>query len=217
MRQLLLDLLPESAPNLDNFVAGPNAETVAALTGWLAGSPADTAFCLYGGAGCGRSHLLLASGFAYHDAATDPALTGLGAASQVAVDNVEALDDAGQIALFNCFNRLKMAGGRLLVAAAQPPAHLALREDLRTRLGSGLIYRLQALSDAEKAAALATQARERALKLPPEAIDYLLRHAPRDMRWLSAFIVALDQHTLEHKRAVTLPLLRELLNHESPA
>jgi len=37
------------------------------------------------------------------------------------------------------------------------------------------------------------------------------------MRWLSAFIVALDQHTLEHKRAVTLPLLRELLNHESPA
>ena len=43
MRQLLLDLLPESAPSLDNFVTGPNAETVAALTGWLAGSPADTA------------------------------------------------------------------------------------------------------------------------------------------------------------------------------
>ena len=77
-----------------------------------------------------------------------------------------------------------------------------------------MIYRLQALSDNEKAAALAAQAKERALKLTPEAIDYLMRHAPRDMRSLSGFIVALDRYTLEHKRAVTLPLLRELLTLE---
>ena len=93
---------------------------------------------------------------------------------------------------------------------------MALREDLRTRLGSGLIYRLQPLPDAEKAAALAVQARERALKLSPESIDYLMRHAPRDMRTLSAFVGALDRYTLEHKRAVTLPLLRELLNETLP-
>ena len=53
-------------------------------------------------------------------------------------------------------------------------------------------------------------------KLTPEAIDYLMRHAPRDMRTLSTFIVALDRFTLEHKRAVTLPLLRELLNETLP-
>lgn len=215
MRQLLLDLLPDSPPSLDNFVAGTNAETVAALTAWLAGTTADTSFCLYGEAGCGRSHLLLASGFGYVDAAADPALTSAGEAEALAVDNVEALNEDGQIALFNHFNRLKMAGGRLLTAAGQPPSHLALREDLRTRLGSGLLYRLQPLSDAEKAAALATQARERALKLPPEAIDYLLRHAPRDMRTLSALIVALDHYTLEQKRPVTLPLLRELIHQET--
>ena len=33
MRQLLLDLLPESPPTLDNFVAGGNEETLAALSG----------------------------------------------------------------------------------------------------------------------------------------------------------------------------------------
>ena len=113
--------------------------------------------------------------------------------------------------MFNLFNRLRAVGGRLLTAADGPPRQLRLREDLRTRLGSGLIYRLHPLSDSEKAAALATQARERALKLTPEAIDYLMRHAPRNMRSLSALIVALDRYTLEHKRAVTLPLLRELL------
>lgn len=214
MRQLILDLLPESPPSLDNFVAGGNAETLAALTEWLAGLRGDTSFCLHGESGSGRTHLLLASDFAYVDAARDPALTQAGNAGQLAVDNVERLNPDGQIALFNHFNRLKMAGGQLLTAAPQPPAHLALREDLRTRLGSGRIYRLQALSDAEKTEALLTLARERALKLPPEAIDYLLRHAPRDMRTLTMLVIALDQYTLEQKRPVTLPLLRELLNLE---
>jgi len=216
MRQLILDLLPESPPTLDNFVPGGNAETLTALSGWLAGARAETSFCLWGEAGSGRSHLLQASGFAYVDAARDPALVTVPESEQLAVDHVEALDEAGQIALFNHFNRLKMAAGMLLTAADQPPAHLALREDLRTRLGSGLIYRLQPLSNSEKAAALAAQAKERALKLTPEAIDYLMRHAPRDMRTLSTFIVALDRFTLEHKRAVTLPLLRELLNETLP-
>ena len=216
MRQLILDLLPETPPSLDNFVAGGNMEAVAALTGWLAGARAETSFCLWGEAGAGCSHLLLASGFTYADAALDPALSGVADARQLAVDHVTALNEAGQIALFNHFNRLKVAGGRLLTAADQPPAHLALREDLRTRLGSGLIYRLQPLSDTEKASALGAQARERALRLSPESIDYLMRHAPRDMRTLSAFVAALDRYTLEHKRAVTLPLLRELLNETLP-
>jgi len=214
MRQLILDLLPDSPPTLDNFVPGGNAETVNALTEWLAGGHRDTSFCLHGESGCGRSHLLLASDFDYVDADRNPSLKGVADLAELAVDNVDMLDADGQIALFNHFNRLKMAGGRLLTAAPQPPAHLALREDLRTRLGSGLIYRLQPLSDAEKAEAIAAQARERALKLSPEAINYLLRHAPRDMRTLSMLVVALDQYTLEQKRAVTLPLLRELLNME---
>jgi len=217
MRQLILDLLPESPPTLDNFVPGGNAETLAALTGWLAGARAETSFCLWGEAGSGCSHLLLASGFAYVDAASDRSLAKAPASGQLAVDHVDELNDAGQIALFNHFNRLKMAGGMLLTAAPLPPVHLALREDLRTRLGSGLIYRLQPLSDGEKAEAIATQARERALKLSPEAINYLLRHAPRDMRTLSMLVVALDQYTLEQKRPVTLPLLRELLNLENNA
>lgn len=215
MRQLILDLLPESPPTLDNFVVGGNGETLAALTEWLAGAHPDTSFCLYGEAGCGRSHLLAASGLPLVDALRNPGLAGVVAGDALAVDNVDALDAAGQVALFALFNQLKAGDGRLLTAAAQPPAHLALREDLRTRLGSGLIYRLQVLSDDEKAAALAALARERALRLTPEAIDYLMRHAPRDMRTLTMLLVALDQYTLEQKRPVTLPLLRELLHQEA--
>ncbi|MDD2883697.1 MAG: DnaA regulatory inactivator Hda [Dechloromonas sp.] len=216
MRQLTLDLLPASPPSLDNFVPGGNAETVAALTEWLAGSQPDSTFCLYGEAGCGKSHLLQASGFVQVDAARNPALAGVTAVEALAVDNIEQLDEDGQIALFALFNQMKMAGYRLLTAAAQPPAHLALREDLRTRLGAGLIYRLLPLTDDQKSAAIAALARERALKLSPEMINYLLRHAPRDMRILTLLLVAIDEYSLEQKRPVTLPLLRELLNETKP-
>lgn len=215
MRQLILDLLPDSPPTLDNFVPGGNAETLAALTAWLAGELSATAYCLYGEAGCGRSHLLMASGFEYVDARANPTLAAVSAAAHLAVDNVDALTGEGQIALFALYNQIHAANGQLLISAPQPPAHLRLREDLRTRLGAGLIFRLHPLTDEDKSAALAAQARERALKLSPESIAYLLRHAPRDMRILSAFVVALDRYTLEHKRAVTLPLLRELLTRET--
>jgi len=215
MRQLLLDLLPATTPSLDNFVAGGNAETVTALTEWLAGSSEEPSFCLWGEAGSGKSHLLLASDFDYVDAEANPTLLNLWDTDQLAVDNVECLTEVGQIALFNHFNRLKRDGGRLLTALSQPPAHFnregGLREDLRTRLGSGLIYRLQPLTDGEKAAAIADKAAERAMKLSPEAIDYLLRHAPRDMGTLAALVEALDLYSLEHKRPITLPLLREVL------
>ena len=99
----------------------------------------------------------------------------------------------------------------MLTSASQPPLHLALREDLRTRLGSGLIYRLHCLTDGDKIAALTALATTRGLRLPPEALDYLLARAPRDMRSLAALLMALDRYSLEHKRPITLPLLREVL------
>ena len=157
MRQLLLDLLPETPPRLDNFVAGGNGETLSGLNGWLSPKNRETSLLLWGESGSGKTHLLRAVGEPYCDAAEDPNLDNLdheacAAAPCLAVDNVPALGATGQIALFNLFNRLRAAGGRLLTAASSPPQGLKLREDLRTRLGSGLIYRLQPLTDDEKLA-----------------------------------------------------------------
>ncbi len=215
MRQLILDLLPENPPSLANFVPGGNAEALAALADWLTPERREPSLLLWGEAGSGKTHLLHASGARYFDAAETPDLPGtetLGdAANRIAIDNVEALSEAGQIALFNLFNRLRAAGGHLLTAASQPPQHLALREDLRTRLGYGLVFRLTTLTDDEKLTALAAQAASRALRLPTGALDYLLARAPRDMRHLMSVLVALDRYSLEHKRPITLPLLREVL------
>ncbi|MFZ2854868.1 MAG: DnaA regulatory inactivator Hda [Rhodocyclaceae bacterium] len=215
MRQLVLDLLPEAAPSFDNFVSGGNSEALTGLAAWLAPESREPLLLLWGEAGAGKTHLLHACAARYIDARSDPDLAAVGEALDFyAIDHVEALSDAGQIALFNLFNRLRAAAGRLLVAASLPPLQLKLREDLRTRLGSGLIYRLQPLTDAEKIDALGAQATARGLRLPPDALDYLFARAPRDMRSLTAFLAALDRYSLEHKRPITLPLLREVL-HEA--
>ncbi len=213
MRQLILDLLPEAPPRLDNFVAGGNGEALTGLAAWLAPDNLEPSLFLWGEAGAGKTHLLRASEAQYSDAAADSDLTQLDeTASFHAVDGVEVLSERGQIALFNLFNRLRAAGGRLLTSATQPPQQLVLREDLRTRLGSGLIYRVHALTDLEKIEALTTQSTARALRLPPDALNYLLAHAPRDMRSLTALLTALDRYSLEHKRVITMPLLREVLH-----
>ena len=212
MRQLILDLLPETPPRLDNFVSGGNAEALTGLAAWFAPDNREPSLFLWGEAGAGKTHLLRASDACFRDALTDPDLAETDDLNPFhAVDNVEALSEAGQIALFNLFNRLRASGGRLLTAASLPPRQLALREDLRTRLGSGLIYRLHALTDGEKIEALMAQAAGRGLRLPPAAFDYILARAPRDMRSLSAFLAALDRYSLEQQRAITMPLLREVL------
>ena len=224
MRQLILDLLPAAAPSVDNFIAGSNAEALTALAAWLDDSPASSGECsllFWGEAGSGKTHLLRASTPRYIDAKVDADLAELAdlppdtTPATYAVDHVEALSECGQIALFNVFNRLRACGGKLLTAAGEPPRRLVLREDLRTRLGSGLIYQLHPLTDAEKISALTAQADARGLRLPPEALDYLLLRAPRDMRSLCALLTALDRYSLEHKRPITMPLLREVLHTPS--
>lgn len=137
------------------------------------------------------------------------------AAPVVIVDDCERLDDARQQAVFHLFNRAgEIPGAAFAAAGAQPPLALALRDELRTRLGWGVVLRLALLTDQEKADALRRAAQGRGIALPEELIRWLLTHRSRDIRWLLRLLDALDRYALERKRAITLPLLREFENAE---
>ena len=121
------------------------------------------------------------------------------------------LSPEAQIAAFGLYNQVRDNGASLVAAGAQPPAALALREDLRTRLGWGLIYQLHGLTDDEKIDALNHAAQARGMTVAPGVVPYLITHFRRDMRSLSAMLDALDRYSLETQRPITLPLLRSLL------
>jgi DnaA family protein len=114
--------------------------------------------------------------------------------------------------VFNLFNEVRAHPTSALVAAGNAaPIGMTVREDLRTRLGWGLVFHLAPLPDEGKAAVLKHAARERGIMLADDVPAYLLTHFRRDMPSLMALLDALDRFSLEQKRAVTLPLLRTML------
>ena len=228
MRQLLLNLEAPKPPTLETFVAGRNAEVLALLGAHAAGPVAelDRRFVyLWGGPGAGKTHLLKALAVRpdsrYIDArlvntpsAIDTTFALVPGISLYLIDNCEHLTPMAQIAAFALFNQAREAGAALITAGSMPPALLSLREDLRTRLGWGLVYQVHELSDAEKIEALTRAAELRGMALSPGVLPYLITHFQRDMRSLSAMLDALDRYSLETQRPITLPLLRNLLQRE---
>lgn len=230
MRQLLLDLDPAKPQTLANFITGQNRELVQLLTQFAAhaeGLPAERFVYLWGEPGAGKTHLLkalAASGSARYIGSDSAIDTAGGEADAFAfapeirlylLDDCDALSAEAQIAAFALFNQIRDNGALLVSAGSQPPALLALREDLRTRLGWGLIYQLHGLSDDEKITALNQVAASRGFTLAPGVLPYLITHFRRDMPSLSAMLDALDRYSLETQRPVTLPLLRHLLQLEN--
>jgi DnaA family protein len=198
MRQLPLPLSAAAQPTLDNYVAGANAEALEGVRALAHGRLSEAIVYLWGGPGSGRTHLLRAA------AGANPQL--------VIADDVDATGEAAQQALFIAINAARDGGPAVLAAGSAPPAGLGLREDLRTRLGWGLVYHLKPLSDADKAAHLRGEAQRRGLSVSEEVVWYLLNHLPRDLASLHAVLDRLDRHSLARQRGVTLALVRDALS-----
>lgn len=222
MQQLLLDLAPVPAATLGNFAPGRNAEPVRALRAWVSGAGEPVVY-LWGPPGSGKTHLLSgAAGEAqtrgvdarFITASEFDAADRMQAPPWLALDDVHTLPARGQAALFTLLNRSGHGEVRLLLAGAIAPAGLTLREDVRTRIGAALVFQLYPLDDEEKALALQAHARGRGFELPREAAQYLLRHGRRDLRWLMTVLDALDRYSLQTRRPITLPLLREVLGSQ---
>ena len=219
MRQLLLDWGAARPQTLDSFVIGRNQELATLLRRISAGetNTLDQRFVtIWGEAGAGKSHVLHALNAGGGARLLKPELSELEFVASAdcrlyLIDDCERLNDNQQHALFNLINELRDNGGTLVTAASHPPGQLPLREDLRTRLGWGLVYQLHGLSDEEKIDALSKSAQARGLSLSPGVLPYLLTHFRRDMQSLSTMLDALDRYSLETQRPITMPLLRELL------
>ncbi len=231
--QLLLEIDPPARPTFDNFVVGRNAEALAAVRR-LCAPDADRAgnrfVYLWGSAGSGRSHLLRAAcdacGGTYVERAT-PDLLGVAVDATpplIAVDDVDAVADAAQEALFHAVNVLRarsddVASTALLVAGGAAPRDVALapgRDDLRSRLAWGLVYRLDELDDDEKDAALVRHADQRGFPMPPDVRRYLLTHFARDLGSLMRAVDAIDRHGRQQQRVMTVPLVRDYLQARLP-
>jgi DnaA family protein len=220
MKQLVLDLGAEPVCTLESFEVGRNAEVAALMRQFAERSSREHFAYLWGEIGAGKSHLLkaLASSDRARYISPFSIETEFLYSPDVdlyLLDDCEKLSPVAQIDAFALFNEIRANHAFMVSAGSVAPAVLPVREDLRTRMGWGLVYQIHGLTDEEKLATLTQMAEARGLTLSPGVLPYLLSHFQRDMVSLSSMLDSLDQYSLETKRPITLPLLREWLQEEA--
>jgi DnaA-homolog protein len=217
MRQIPLPMGTEPLRSFDNFMPGANAPAVTHLLGLTA---ASAPVYLWGAAGSGKTHLLQAVVQRFHDQGARTASFGAGTPlpwvhdelrSLIVLDDCEAFDPDQQQAAFALFAQAATQGVAVVAAGRVPPVDLAVREDLRTRLGWGHVFALQPLNEPEVRAALRREADHRGVFLSDEVMDHLLTRFARDLKHLMAMLDRLDEFSLSTKRAITVPMLKQML------
>jgi DnaA family protein len=231
IKQLSLDVQLNDDATFDNFFAPDNsthALALALLRKLAQGSSTERFIYLWGAEGAGTSHLLQA---ACHTANQNgqrcqylPLEELAGYAAEALLDNLEQLDlvcldglqhVVGQIgwahAMFHFYNRLRdNPQCRLLVAADCAPRDLmSSLEDLVSRMGWGTTVHLPTLNDEEKLRAFKMRAQARGIDLSDEVLVFIIHRAARDMPALFDCLQRLDTLSLEEKRRVTIPFVKE--------
>ncbi len=228
MKQIALDLGLASGPTLAGFFPGPNEAALRHLQMWTESptrSPVPT--YLWGAGGSGKTHLLKGVREALReqgatagwlDASVQEPPDFNEAWAAVLLDDVHLYTAVQQQAAFNWFvNAMTPKFGHplwVLAAGERAPADLKLREDLRTRLGWGHLFALQLLGEPERRAVLRQQADARGVFMRDEVVDFILNRFSRDLGSLIQLLDQLDSYALQTQRAITIPLIKAMLENE---
>lgn len=227
MKQIALDIGLSTGPTVANFCAGPNADALRHLELWIGGgqdsnrSPVPTYY--WGPSGSGKSHLLKAAEAALREQGArvgwldatmlePPEFQDDWAA--VLMDDVHLYTATQQHAAFNWFVNAQALQRPVLAAGELAPVELKLREDLRTRLGWGHVFGLHPLSEPERRSVLRQAADARGVFLSDEVMDYMLTRFSRDLGSLMELLGLLDGYALQTKRAITIPLIKSMMDNE---
>lgn len=226
MKQIALDIDLGRGPTLQNYLPGPNAEAFQHLRLW-AGSTVRSPVPMYlwGPAGSGKTHLLRAMAHALSGRGENLGWLDASLAEPpafdprwrlVLLDDVHAYSAVQQQAAFNWFvNAATSTDGMtcgVIAAGVHPPSDLALREDLRTRLGWGHVFQLRLLDEAQRRAVLRQHAEGRGIFLKDDVMDFILTRFSRDLGSLMALLDQLDAYALQTQRPLTIPLIKAMLH-----
>jgi DnaA family protein len=225
--QIPLGLSLASSSTLDNYVGDGNEAAVDLLQRCALDD--EVQLYLWGKPASGKTHLLQAACQLAADAGQDvvylplrelaafgpEVLQGMEAMSLLCFDDIDAIagDAHWERALFDTYNRARALAHHMIFSAAAAPAQCGVGlDDLVSRLGWGGVYQLQEPDDEGRLRIIQQQAQARGFAINDETGRYLLSRLPRDMQALMDFIERIDRASLEAKRKVTIPFIRDLIN-----
>lgn len=229
--QMTLSLDTAPATSFDSFHTDDTMAMVRdSVRAFVDGKLDDLQLFLWGEAGTGKSHLLVAAcqsfsekGFrvAYlpGDMLNHPgALDGMEHCHLLCIDDLQRLDHVSEVALFHCINRCREVETRLILASDRAPDRLGLKlNDLQTRLAWGLVFQTQALSDDALYGAFKKEIEQRSLEASDEVLGYVLRRFPRRISTLKQVVDTLDEVSLTEQRRITVPFVKEVFGEAERA
>lgn len=213
LRQLPLDLPTKAAFQPEDFLATAcnraAVDLVERWPDWL-----DRCCLLVGPVGAGKSHLAAVW--------AERAGARIVPAASLRTDDVGALPDhlviedidatADETALFHIINRTRERRGHLLLTASVPVTNLSLvLPDLVSRLKALPIAIIDPPDDRLMAALIVKQLSDRQVIVEPAVIDYLVARIERSYAQVRTMVAALDRAALAERRAITVPLARQVL------
>lgn len=221
--QLVFDLPQRIALERDVFlVAESNAEAVALIDNaaqWL--QPVQW---IYGPAGSGKSHLAAvlanqlpaitveAAALAANSEITD-ILAGDTGAEILVIDALDEMHKESEETLFHLINQARSGGVPILILSRSPAARLSIDlPDLMSRLKAIPAIPLGAPCDELVAGLIGKLFADRQLRPDARVIDFLLPRIDRDYQAMGQWVAAIDAAALAEKRAITVPLVANVLN-----
>ena len=222
MNQLGLPFSINASFVLDDFSGEKNQELVANILNLIKGKATANIF-VYGDKGFGKSHLLqgvIIEGLkqdqksVYIDLNDDvsPDIFDLISDFQIiALDNVDQCNQDNEKYIFDLINKLHSTNQMIVFSSRVKPEGLSVFIDLKTRLSLASIYSLNRLDDDEIQHVIKRKLDNKSLKVDQRVIDYLIKNQTRDLKKIVEIIDKLDTFSLEKKRGITVPLVRQML------
>ncbi|MDC0923844.1 DnaA regulatory inactivator Hda [Gammaproteobacteria bacterium] len=132
----------------------------------------------------------------------------------VCIDGIESIvgNKVWEIGLFNLINRSLNSKNRLIFTSSKNIDVMNFElTDLDSRLRKIQSHELYALADDEILSALKHIANLRSIELGSKEAQYLLTYANRNISDLVQILESLDQLSMEMKRKITIPLIKEVI------
>lgn len=219
--QLPLDLKLPARQAREDFLPAPANEAALA---WIDRWPdwPGPALVIHGPEGAGKSHLAAIWAARAVALSLPPAAwlsqeprALLGTAKAVVLEDLDrALLQSPSLekALYGLWQALVERQGQMLVTAREAPQLWPMTlPDLASRLRGASSIAVKSPDEALLAALLVKLLADRQISAPPDVVSYLVLRSERSFAAIRHLALALDQAGLAQRRAITLPLARDVL------
>lgn len=221
-KQIPFDFDHRPALGGEDFLVSPcNAEAVAWVERWP--DWPGVALAIVGPQGAGKTHLAhVFQALSHAPTITAGILREEGADRVLEQQSALVLEDVDGFVgphgagleedLLHLYNLAREGDVKLLLTALSAPARWGIAlKDLSSRLNTAQVAEIRPPDDALLAALTVKQFADRQVSVDQEVLTYMLARMDRSFAGVRALVHAIDEAALAEKRAITIPLVRRVL------